>query len=226
MRGENFLMLKILVLVIVFTFSACQKSEVKNNAPASQENGQNLYATIREVDFKNFTYPVETGKDTFTLKYGETPFDKGEDILFSLENIEFADLTNDSEDEAVIKILAEYGGTSTGLIYVYTLENKKPKNLWSTASGYDAKGGLKRFYSENGGLIIELFGNNQFIESKGKFEFSDEADVPKNLYRPTKFTKFRFKWNGEKLVLEDKPELFDYDLKNEINEKLPSKSNN
>ncbi len=226
MKDEIFSISKILVLVIVFTFSACQKNVAENKTLSSQENVQNLYTTVKEVDFKNFTYPVETGKDRFTLKNGETPFDKGEDILFSLENIEFADLTNDSEDEAIIKILVEYGATSTGLIYVYTLENKKLKNLWSTASGYDAKGGLKRFYSENGELIIELFGNNQFIESKGKFEFSDEAGVPKNLYRPTTFTKFRFKWNGEKFVLEDKPELFDYDLKNELNEKLPSKSKN
>lgn len=226
MRDENFLMLKILALVMVFAFSACQKSEVKDKAPASQENEQNFYPTIREIDFKNFTYPVETGKDRFTLKNGETPFDKGEDILFSLENIEFADLTNDSEDEAIIKILVEYRATSTGLMYVYTLENQKPKILWSVASGYDAKGGVKRIYSENGELIVELFGNNKFIEGKGKFEFSGEAGVPKNLYRPTTFTKFRFKWNGEKFILEDKPELLDYDLKNEMNEKLPGKSNN
>ena len=221
MKNENFLVLKILVLVIALAFSACQKSE--GNTASSEEI---LYSTIREVDFKNFTYPVETGKDTFTLKNGETPFDDGKDILFALENIEFADLTNDGEDEAIIKMLSEYGKTSTGLMYVYTLENQKPKILWSAVTGFNAKGGLKRLYSENGALVAELFGKNQFTESKNKFEFSDEMDAPKNLNRPTKFTKIRFKWNGEKFIPEGEPELIDYDLEKELIEKLPRRSNN
>lgn len=218
MKNEKFLMLKILVLIIVFAFSACRKNE--GNIQSSQEI---LYSTIREVDFKNFTYSIESGKDTFTLKNGETPFGDGKDILFALENIEFADLTGDGEEEAIIKILSEYGGTSTSFMYVYTLENQKPKILWSAAAGFDAKGGLKRFYSDGGTLVVELFGKNRFIESKNKFEFSDETDVPQNLNRPTKFTKFRFKWSGEKFVPESEPELLDYDLKNKVNENLPEK---
>ena len=218
MRNKSFLKLRILILVIVFALSACQKSE--ENFPSLQGV---LYSNIKEVDFKNFTYPVETGKDTFTLKNGETPFGDGKDVLFSLENIEFADLTNDGEDEAIIKILSDYGGTSTSFIYIFTLENRKPKNLWTAAAGFDAKGGLKRLYSENGGIIVELFGSNQFIEDKNKFEFSEKAGVPQNSYRPTSFTKFRFKWNGEKVVPEGEPETFDYDLKKELNEKLPGK---
>jgi hypothetical protein len=73
-------------------------------------------------------------------------------------------------------------------------------------------------------LIVELFGKNQFTESKNKFEFSDEANVPKDSYRPRRFTKFRFKWNGEKFIPEGEPELLDDDLDNKINETLPGKS--
>ena len=220
MKNGKFLVSKILIIIIVFAFSACQKSE--DNTSTSQEI---LYSTIREVDFKNFTYPVETGKDTFTLKNGETPFGDGKDILFALENIEFADLTNDEEDEAIIKMLSEYGKTSTGFMYIYTLENQKPKILWSAATGFDAQGGLKRLYSDKGELIVELFGKNQFTESKNKFEFLGETDAPKNSYRPVKFTKFRFKWNGEKFVPGGEPELLDDDSDNKINEILPRKSN-
>lgn len=222
MKNEKFLVLKILIIIIVLAFSACQKSEDKDNTPFSQEI---LYSTIREVDFKNFTYPVETGKDTFTLKNGETPFGDGKDILFALENIEFADLTNDGEDEALIKMLSEYGKTSTGFMYVYTLENQKPKILWSAATGFDVQGGLKRLYSDKGELIVELFGKNQFTESKNKFEFLGETGAAKNSYRPRRFTKFRFKWNGEKFVPEGEPELLDDDSDNKINEILPGKSN-
>jgi len=62
-------------------------------------------------------------------------------------------------------------------------------------------------------LIVELFGDNKFIESKKEFEFESEADLKTGLCCPTAFTKFRFKWNGEKFVGEGKPELFDYDWK-------------
>ena len=220
MKNGKFLVSKILIIIIVFAFSACQKSE--ENTLSSPEI---LYSTIREVDFKNFTYPVETGKDTFTLKNGETPFGDGKDILFALENIEFADVTNDAEDEAIIKMLSEYDKTSTGFIYVYTLENQKPKILWSTATGFDAQGGLKRLYSDKGELIVELFGKNQFTESKNKFEFSGETDAPKNSYRSRRFTKFRFKWNGEKFIPEGEPALLDDDLDKKLNEIFPGKSN-
>jgi hypothetical protein len=222
MRNKNFLVSEILVLAIILAFSACQKSEDKDSSPSSQEI---LYSTIREVDFKNFTYPVETGKDTFTLKNGETPFGDGKDILFALENIEFADVTSDGEDEAIIKMLSEYGKTSTGFIYVYTLENQKPKILWSAATGFNAQGGLKRLYSDKGDLMVELFGKNQFTESKNKFEFLGETDAPKDLNRPMKFTKFRFKWNGEKFIPEGEPELLEDDSDNKIKEIFPGKSN-
>ena len=134
-----------------------------------------------------------------------------EDISFSLNNIEYADLTNDKEDEAIISISVEYGAGSSGLFYIYTLENKKPKILWYVESGYGAEGELKKVYAENNSLIVELFGNNKFIENTGEFKFPDQKDIPKDL--PTTFTKFHFKWNGEKFVVEGKPELFNYDWK-------------
>lgn len=215
MRNKNFCVFGILILVIVFAFSACQPGELKDNASTSPENGQNLFSTIKDVDFRNFTFYDETGKNKFTLKDGEKPFGNMKDISFALQNIEYADLTGDKEDEAIINILVEYGSGSSGLVYVYTLENGQLKKLWYAASGHDAKGGLKRVYSEDGALIIELFGSNEFVESKDGFKSSNEADTPEDLYRPTKFTKFRFEWNGEKFVLESAPELLDYDLKNQ-----------
>ena len=115
-------MSKILILVIVFAFSACRTSELKDNSSASPENAQNLYSNIKEIDFNNFTFYDETGKNKFTLKDGEKPFGNMEDISFALQNIEYADLTGDKKEEAIINILVEYGGPSAGLIYVYTLE--------------------------------------------------------------------------------------------------------
>ena len=140
------------------------------------------------------------------------------DIAFSLENIEYADLTNDKEDEAIIHISVQYGGSAkSGLFYVYTLDNNKPKKLWYIESGYGAEGELKKVYAENNKLIVELFGNNKFIENTYKFKFPNQKVIPKNLCCPTNFTKFSFKWNGEKFALDGKPKLFGYDWKKEMN---------
>ena len=52
----------ILILTMIFAFSACQKSANENakvidqNLPNSDASPKTLYKSIREVDFKNFTY--------------------------------------------------------------------------------------------------------------------------------------------------------------------------
>lgn len=206
----------VLLLAIFFIFSACQKSANENTQAQSQPTVSPTLdekLLIRKIDFKNFTYSDNTGKNIFTLTNGEEPFGNMKDIAFSLRSIEYADLTNDKEGEAIINISIQYGAGSSGLFYIYTLENDKPKILWYVESGYGAEGELKKVYAENKSLIVELFGNNKFIENTGKFKFPDQKDVPKDLCCPTTFTKFRFKWNGEKFVVEGKPELFDYNWK-------------
>lgn len=220
MKKQIFLLITILILVLTFAYSACQNSLNKNNQAQTQFEHSTTpeeKLLIRKIDFKNFTYPDKTGKNIFTLTNGEEPFGQMKDIAFSLKGIEYADLTNDKQDEAIIHILVQYGAGSSGLFYIYTLENNKPKILWYAESGYGAEGELKRVYAENNKLIVELFGTNKFIENTGEFKFPDRKDVPKDLCCPTDFTKFRFKWNGEKFVIEGKPELFDYNWKNRTN---------
>ena len=133
MKKQNVLLM-IWFLAIIFAFSACQKSMAENTqaqpqpiiSPTPNEN-----LTIKKIDFKNFIYPDKTGKNIFTLTNGEEPFGQMKDIAFSLENIEYADLTDDNEDEAIIHISVQYGGSDkSGLFYVYTVENNKPSILW------------------------------------------------------------------------------------------------
>ncbi len=215
---KQFVLLVIWFLVLTFVVSSCQKSAAGNkqsqsvNVPTPDEN-----LSVRKIDFKNFKYPDETGKNIFTLTNGEEPFGQMKDIAFSLENIEYADLTDDNEDEAIIHISVQYGGSDkSGLFYVYTVENNKPSILWYGESGYGAEGELKKVYAENNKLIVELFGNNKFVETTGEFKFPNQRDIPKDLRYPTTFTEFRFRWNGEKFVLDGKPKLFDYDWKKEM----------
>jgi hypothetical protein len=219
MKKQNVLLV-IYFSAITFAFSACQKSLTENSQMQSQSvvsptPDENLL--IRKIDFKNFTYPTQLDNGSFTLTNGEEPFGQMKDIAFKLENIQYADLTNDREDEAIIHISIEYGGSDkSGQFYVYTVENNKPKILWHVVSGYGAEGELKRVYAENSKLIVELFGNNKFVQDTG-FKFPNQEVIPKNRCCPTTFTKFTFKWNGDKFMLDEKPKLFGYDWKKEMN---------
>ncbi len=219
MKKQNVLLV-VCFLAVTFAFSACQKSTAENSqaqpqpiiSPTPNEN-----LLIRKIDFKNSTYPDETGKNIFTLTNGEEPFGQMKDIAFKLENIEYSDLTNDKEDEAIIHISVQYGGSDkSGLFYIYAVENNKTKMLWYVESGYGAEGELKKVYAENNKLIVELFGNNKFNQDTGVFEFPNQKVIPKDLCCPTTFTRFRFRWNGEKFALDGKPELFNYDWKKKI----------
>ncbi|HEY0457579.1 MAG TPA: hypothetical protein VGC97_00410 [Pyrinomonadaceae bacterium] len=226
MRDEGKLIAKILVLAMAFAFSACGKSAAENvpvvpssiitPAPALPES------PIRSVDFGNFTYPwteemSSADEKILTLKNGKREFVINGQIGVSLSKPEYGDVTNDGEEEALINLSVQTGGSSMpNMIYVYTLENKKPKLLWSFDTGDRAEGGFKKIYAEHGELVVELFGDGKFENGKRSF------DIPKGKFKglccPTVFTKNRFKWNGEKFVVEGTPELFDYDPKNQQKE--------
>jgi len=229
MKDEKFLILKILILSIAL--SACQKIMTENERIESQPLPSvsptlNLSPTpiadpnlppIRKIDFSNFTYPeIEDFPETFTLKNGEKPFKHGEEIGIDLGRTEYSDVTGDGEEEAILTMSIQTGGSSIpNLIYIYTLENGKPKLLWGFMTGDRAGGGLKKVYTENDELIVELFGKDRFIESKNVFDFPNEIGLKNGLCCPTDFTKFRFEWNGKKFVIKVKPELFDYERKNQ-----------
>jgi len=216
MKKQNVLLV-ICFLAVTFAFSACQKSTAENSQSHSIiMPTPNEKLSIRQIDFKNFTYKDKTGKNIFTLTNGEEPFRQMKDIAFNLKNIEYADLTGDKEDEAIIHISIEYGAGSSGLLYIFTGENQKPKMLWYVESGYGSEGELKSAYAESNSLVVELFGDNSFVEAKDEFRFPNQNNVPKKLCCPTDFTKFRFKWNSEKFVIEGKPELLQ--LKNQNKE--------
>ena len=206
-------------LTITFAFSSCQKTVTQDTQAQYQPvtvitSDENF--SIKKIDFKNFTYSDKAGKNIFTLTNGEEPFGQMKDIAFKLKSIEYADLTNDNEDEAIIHILIQYGAGSSGLLYIFTLENQKPKMLWYVESGYGAEGELKKIFAEDGNLIAELFGNNSFNQITGEFKFQNQKVVPKNLCCPTSFTRFNFQWNGEKFVIFGKPKLVDYNWKNDL----------
>ena len=226
MKYKTALLAKILVLAVVFAFSACQKGAAENSAvsfspvisPPMPQATPTPDSALRKIDFKNFTYPwpegLGSGEKSFALKNGERVFVMGGQMGVSLAKAEYADVTGDGREEAFLDLSIQTGGSAMpSMIYVYSLENEKPRLLWSFVTGDRAAGGFKKIYAENGELIVETFGDNKFENNEWKF------DYPKDKFRgdccPTAYTKIRFKWNGRKFVAGATPEVFDFDRENQ-----------
>lgn len=203
---------------LIFLFSACDKKTIEQ-IPTKFENSKDLssYSKIEDVDFRNFSYSYV---DDFTLKNGEKPVGKSDETGFRFRRIQYADLTNDSENEAIINIQVNYAVSAASLICIYTLENGQPKKFWHILSGVFANGGLKDVYAKENILTIEFFGDTKFDENKSEFVFSNIQKYPQAECCPNNFTKFNFKRNGEKFVLAEKSALFDYNWKSEKHENL------
>jgi hypothetical protein len=158
---------------------------------------------IRQVDFMNFAYPNRSIyyrklRRTIRLTNGEFQFHIPKKILWLVdlraENIKYADITGDANEEAVIDLFS-HSGASGGehFIYVYTLQAQRPKLLWfleTYGSGTDI-GGIKEIYGRDGDLTLELFGKNRVVGNRSDVSQTYECD---RCYRY--FTRIRFHWNG------------------------------
>jgi hypothetical protein len=139
--------------------------------------------TIRQVDFKNFSYPLKdrllghaelkwlTTEGSFRpalrtihLKNGKdlektlTPGPGGDYSGFEFESVAYADLTGGGEEDAIVDLRYLTGGTQhTNYVYFYALENGKPKLLAYCHTGDRAYFGLYKVYGEKQRLVIELF---------------------------------------------------------------------
>jgi len=147
---------------------------------AAAQNG------IRQVDFKNFSYPLSgpllghgelkwlgNPKDGYSKR---KPFHlvNGEDLTksssffmdgreytqyagFSLQSVEFADVTGDGKEDAIVVLLYRTVGTqNTHYVYIYSFIEGKPNLLAYCHTGDRAHSGLYKVYGERGKLVFEL----------------------------------------------------------------------
>lgn len=142
---------------------------------------------IRQVDFKNFTYPLNgtlLGHDR--LQWLDMPTEahssrkpihlaNGDDLTksssfvmdgheytqwegFTLQSVEFADVTGDGQEAAIVVLHYRTGGTQqTDYVYIYTIAAGKPKLLAYFHAGDRAYSGLWKVSGVNGKLVVELF---------------------------------------------------------------------
>jgi hypothetical protein len=164
------------------------------------------YSSIREIDFRNFTYPARPsigGRGAFTLRNGEMLPERDADghiigMWLQLLNVVYGDITGDGAEEAIVIHDWITGGSATPhVVYVYTLERGRPKFVWGTTTGDRADGGLKSAYVESGYLVLETY------SPKGK-----RGDCC-----PVAYFKTRYQLNGKKISVVGKPDSFPLSIK-------------
>jgi hypothetical protein len=136
-------------------------------------NPSSAQADIRQVDFKNFSYPWsdaslgEPGwldishERSVRLANGRRLHDSGNGVTLeglTLEEVQFSDVTSDGQTNAVVVLRYDSGGTMFFYyVYIYSFAAGKPKLLACFQSGERADSGLYRVYGQEGKLVVELF---------------------------------------------------------------------
>lgn len=187
--------------------TASQSSSPNNLAsPPPQAPGSpspsSRTSPIRQVDFKNFTYPwYPTGyppphaKRKITLRDGEMKKDAVKNIdriWASLANVSYADLTGDGSEEAIVTVVTNFDPNgSVACVFLYRLRNGEPRLLWSHETGDRANGGLRSIKVEGFDLVVEQY-EIKSDWSKGSYEDGTALCCPK------RFIRCHYRWNGEK----------------------------
>src|SRR5580765_2978804 len=199
------------------------------NLQAELLDGRNKTTTspIGSFDFKNYTYELPRGWQNpdgsaeIMLVNGHIPpvegktfndemsdEEKAEErarrrIGMSYITTKYLDATGDGEDEAIIILKVETGGSAIPLLgYIYQWKDGKPELIWPFRTGDRADGGLKDIRVENGLLTIELYGQDRFL--LGQTETAKITGDEEQLCCPTHFTRSAYKWNGNAFLMQGK----------------------
>jgi hypothetical protein len=191
----------------------------------TDERFRSSAAPICSFDFLNYTYELPRGwqnpdgTTSLTLKNGKTdpvgidadettPEKKAEvrqqrRIGLTHVSTKCFDATGDGEDEAVVVLKIETGGSAIPqVVYVFTWKDGKPEVIWPFRTGDRSDGGLKDIRPENGMLVIELYGQDRFL--LGQTETGKITGDEVQLCCPTHFTRSRYKWNGKDFLMQGK----------------------
>lgn len=181
---------------------------------------------IGSFDFKNFTYPLPRGWENpdgstdITLTDGRLAPIPGTatDDMSNEEKAEkkskrrigmkyvttkFLDVTGDGQDEALVVLKIETTGSAIPqVVYVFSWKDGAPELIWPFRTGDRADGGLKDIRTENGEMVVELYGEDRFL--LGQTETGKITGDEEQLCCPTHFTRTRYKWNGKSFLMQGK----------------------
>lgn len=164
-------LLSLLIFSVVFVASA---------------NAQN---DIRKIDFKNFTYDIQSldgeNKSKVTVEDGNySRMSEDDKYYLSVQDVAYGDLDGDGKEEAAVGLIENTGGTgqfSSGLIF--TMRGGKPVVLTMFEGGDRAYGGIVGAKIVNQTLIVER-------NAPGDLGAACCAEFIETT---------RYKWNGSKL---------------------------
>lgn len=192
--------------------------------------GKTTSSPLGQFDFRNFAYPLPRGwqhpdGDVIVLQNGKlapkfkdvdeemTPEEKAaakaeRRIGMSYVTTKYLDANNDGADDAVVILKIETGGNAIPqLVYIYSWKDDHPELLWNFRTGDRADGGLKDIRSENGEVVVELYGQDRFL--LGQAETSKITGDEEQLCCPIFFTRTIYKWNGKVFIMQGKRLTFD-----------------
>ncbi len=156
---------------------------------------QNSPHDIRSVDFKNFSYPwvAPDGwpdhlqwmsirlQHHVRLLSGKWN-DAGEGDGLTLEGVQYAKLSSNKSEDAVVVLRYDTGGTQYHYwVYIYGDSGGQPKLLGFFHAGDRAAHGLYRVFAKDQVLNVELF--------DPKYEEGDCCS--------SGFLNYQFRWNGQ-----------------------------
>ena len=194
----------IAALAILLSTSACASQEEKSlllpNAATSPSplvvnagHRVDTPETFRKIDFSNFTFPAGKSVPSITLVNGKLATANNKKVGVSeiyLQTVAYDDVTGDGAKDALVVLGIVSGGSATPHhVYLYSVEEDRPKFLWRFTSGDRADGGLRKVYGEKGELIVELYGKDR--EIGGELFKGDEGACC-----PSAFTRTRYAWNN------------------------------
>jgi hypothetical protein len=186
--------------------------------------------SIRQVDFKNFTYPLSgpllghrelkwlgDPKDGYSSKkpihlVNGDDLEKASGFVmggreysqfsgFTLQTVEYADVTGDGQENAIVVLHYRTGGTqTTDYVYIYSFADGKPKLLAYCHTGDRAHSGLLKVSGERGKLVFELsdpkrmsgdccsagFARTRYQWNNGRFEAfgaPEYGSIPIDIYK-------------------------------------------
>jgi len=189
----------IVCFAVIILAVGCRTSvlpEVKSNAEkqlienSNVETSKEKFASIRQIDFQNFTFPwTKTfgGKEkTFTLKNGIAELADKETLSF--QRLSYIDAADEYDEQALVVVRIDDGDATYEMLYVFAVENNKPKLLESFEFGADNIFFGTAFVA-HGELVIETY-----------HQVSGDAECC-----PSIIEIAYYKWQRDKFVLQGEP---------------------
>jgi hypothetical protein len=138
-------------------------------------------ASIRQVDFKNFTYPIsgsllkhdrlvwldvpQNGHATKKAIQLFNGVDSAGSPGFTLQSVLFADVTGNGEEEAIVVLRYDASETQkTHYVYIYSFADGQPTLLAYCHTGEGGRAGLEKIYGGRGELVLDLLDPKQMSD--------------------------------------------------------------